>query len=91
MNLLMRFSSLAPILLVGCLYAVLPRAAAAVEPQLPAAHVAGYVAAHVADVAPAVSAQTAAYYYYRGRRYPYRYHGAYFGHRYYSHGRYHYY
>ncbi len=31
------------------------------------------------------------YYYYHGRRYPYRYHGMYFNHRYYGNGRYHYY
>lgn len=33
----------------------------------------------------------AGYYYYHGRRYPYRYHGMYFNHRYYRGGRYHYY
>jgi hypothetical protein len=32
-----------------------------------------------------------AYYYYRGRRYPYRYHGMYFNHRYYRSNRWHYY
>ena len=30
-------------------------------------------------------------YYYRGRHYPYRYHGMYFSHRYYRYGRWHYY
>src|SRR5208283_280717 len=30
-------------------------------------------------------------YYYRGRSYPYRYHGMYFRHRYYRYGRWHYY
>jgi hypothetical protein len=33
----------------------------------------------------------AGYYYYHGRRYPYRYHGMYYNHRYYRGGRYHYY
>jgi hypothetical protein len=37
------------------------------------------------------SSIAAAYYYYHGRRYPYRYHGMYFSHRRYSRGHWHYY
>lgn len=42
-------------------------------------------------LAPSEPVTQAGYYYYHGRRYPYRYHGMYFNHRYYRGGRYHYY
>jgi hypothetical protein len=43
------------------------------------------------ELTSSVSVKQVGYYYYRGRRYPYRYHGMYFNHRYYRGGRYHYY
>ncbi len=54
------------------------------------------VAAQAISMPPVVSSATKqmipeAYYYYRGRRYPYRYHGMYFNHRYYRNNRWHYY
>jgi len=71
---------------------------------IPAAALAGFLAVHAAPASaasampvPAVQssapglASEAGYYYYHGRRYPYRYHGMYFNHRYYRGGRYHYY
>jgi hypothetical protein len=65
--------------------------------------IAGYVcmqqpaiAAQAISMPPVLSSATKqmipeAYYYYRGRRYPYRYHGMYFNHRYYRNNRWHYY
>lgn len=78
---LTRLSYLVPIALAGFLYAF-PHNAAAVEPP---------VAAGAVSVASASVAAMPAYYYYHGRRYPYRYHGMYYSHRYYRGGRYHYY
>jgi hypothetical protein len=82
-NIFMRFSQIAPIALAGFLYVAMPHAASAVERPIPAGT--------VMTAAPSTSAVPAAYYYYHGRRYPYRYHGMYFNHRYYRGGRYHYY
>jgi hypothetical protein len=79
---LLKFSRLAPLVLASVLWIALPRGASAIEPAIHAAP---------ANVVSASTAVTPAYYYYRGRRYPYRYHGMYFGHRYYRYGRWHYY
>jgi len=54
------------------------------------------VAAQAISMPPVASSAThqataEVYYYYRGRRYPYRYHGMYFNHRYYRGNRWHYY
>jgi hypothetical protein len=81
MNILNRLSQLAPIAFAGLLYISSPQAAVAVEAPIQAAQ--------PMEVSPSAPVMTA--YYYRGRRYPYRYHGMYFGHRYYRYGRYHYY
>ncbi len=59
--------------------------------QAPAANAAVAMHMQSTEIASSVLATHAGYYYYRGRRYPYRYHGMYFNHRYYRGGRYHYY
>lgn len=82
MKMLMRFGQLAPMALAGFLCATLPHAAGATERPLSADRT--IVAIPAATASPV-------YYYYHGRRYPYRYHGVYFSHRYYGGGRYHYY
>jgi hypothetical protein len=81
-TMLPRLVQLAPLALAGLLGIALPRTAAAVVPPQPVMQ--------TVAVQPQVSA-VPAYYYYHGRRYPYRYHGMYFNHRYYRGGRYHYY
>jgi hypothetical protein len=59
--------------------------------QAPAANAAVAMRPPAVSVAPSFPVTQAGYYYYHGRRYPYRYHGMYFNHRYYRGGRYHYY
>ncbi len=59
--------------------------------KAPSAHAAAAIHRPAAGVASYVPVTQAGYYYYHGRRYPYRYHGMYFNHRYYRGGRYHYY
>jgi len=87
MSKFMRFSLLAPIVLAGFLCVSFPRSATAVEPP---AH-ADTALVLPAGVLSVGSVTPSAYYYYRGRRYPYRYHGMYYSHRYYRGGRYRYY
>jgi hypothetical protein len=59
--------------------------------QAPAANATVAIPRPSAAAAASVPVIQAGYYYYHGRRYPYRYHGTYFNHRYYRGGRYHYY
>ena len=78
----LRLSPLAPVAIIGLLYAVAPRAAVAVERP---------VSVERTMVVQPAASEMPAYYYYHGRRYPYRYNGMYYSHRYYRYGRYHYY
>ncbi len=59
--------------------------------QAPAADAAMAIHTSSAEISPFAPVVEAGYYFYHGRRYPYRYHGMYFNHRYYRGGRYHYY
>ncbi len=82
MSKFMRFSLLAPIVLAGFLCVSFPRGAAAIEAP---------VHAKSAVVVSSGTITQTAWYYYHGRRYPYRYHGRYYNHRSYGGGRYRYY
>jgi hypothetical protein len=78
---LMRSRLLPLIVLAGIVYVSTAPVAAAVP--VPTASV-------TAVVSPSNGVSETAYYY-RGRSYPYRYHGMYFSRRYYRYGRWHYY
>jgi hypothetical protein len=59
--------------------------------QAPAANAAAAMHIPAVERTAPSPVSAAGYYYYHGRRYPYRYHGQYFNYRYYRGGRYHYY
>jgi hypothetical protein len=82
MKVFMRLSRLLSIAFAGFLY--ISAAHVAVAAQAPRPLVAAMERSSHSSIMQA-------YYYYRGRRYPYRYHGMYFMHRRYSAGRWHYY
>jgi hypothetical protein len=77
---LLNISFVTAIAVAGLICVQAPSAVAAVAMHTPSA-----------GVASSVPVTQTGYYYYHGRRYPYRYHGMYFNHRYYRGGRYHYY
>ena len=77
---LLRFSFVTALAVAGFICIQAPSADAAVAMHRPSA-----------GLASPMPVTEAGYYYYHGRRYPYRYHGMYFSHRYYRGGRYHYY
>ena len=72
---------LLPIVLTALLHTATARAAAAAPMLTPS----------VPQTLCPCGVLTETAYYYRGRSYPYRYHGMYFRHRYYRYGRWHYY
>ena len=82
MKVFKRLSGLSSIAFAGFLYVSAAQVAVAAQAPRPVAQAMEW-SSH--------SSITQVYYYYHGRRYPYRYHGAYFNHRRYSHGRWRYY